>query len=93
MTQREAQEAVRGYLAHTGGSELEQVWNGLRREVTQAQIRSALKSLGAVAVTLGDWPKWTTQNERIPARYSTTGRTTMPNVVRKSTVYKLGGAS
>ena len=58
MTQHEAVEAVRGYLAHTGGSEAKQIWLGLEREVTPAQIRSAFKALGAVAAR--SWNAWPT---------------------------------
>lgn len=83
MTQREAREAVRGYLAHTGGSELEQVWNGLRREVTQAQIRSALKALGAITVkSVNRWPSLATN--------PTADGCLWPR--KLFTVYRLGGA-
>ncbi len=57
MTQHEATEQVRGYLAHTGGAEVSGacgMYEGLGRRVSLAMIRKALRELGAVIVR-GGW--------------------------------------
>jgi hypothetical protein len=45
----EVQAAVRDYLRHTGGSEVDQIFIGPERRATLAEVRAALKRLGAVA--------------------------------------------
>ena len=50
-------EAVRAYLERTGGAELDGIWNGLRRVWTLADVRRAVKDLGAEGRKFGQWDR------------------------------------
>jgi hypothetical protein len=80
VTAPEVAHAVRGYLAQTGGSEVSQVWLGLERQVTPAQIRAALKVLGATKLT--SWNVWPTLRETPHIDRS-------PFTLKKFTMYRL----
>lgn len=93
MSGAEAREAVRGYLAHTGGAEVSGplgIYQGLRQRVPLGMIRSALKALGARVVEIGRWPLYGPDGDRIPrtsggSRYGPG----LPNFVRPFTLYRL----
>jgi len=89
MGKQEVLEAVRDYLKHTGGAEVRQVWNGLERHCTVAEIRAALKSLGAVARVIGDWPRFNSNSEPVPMWSDGWPSRYLPG---KFTVYKLAVA-
>jgi hypothetical protein len=80
MTAPEVTHAVRDYLAFTGGSEVSQIRLGLGCRATLAEIRGALKRLGATSVkSVNTWPTLRT-NPRVDAS---------PFTLQKFTVYRL----
>jgi len=57
-------EAVKGYLRRAGCATVEDLWNGLERRFTLAEIRAALKKTQAYPRKFGDWPKFKADGSR-----------------------------
>lgn len=81
---QECVEAVRDYMRHAGGCEVEQAWLALERRYTPAQIRAALKSLAAIKVK--SWNSW-------PTLRSTPSVDSNPFTAQKFTFYRLPEAA